>query len=436
MDPFRFRQIARRATRHRLSRRAALATGGGGLAAAFFRGSGPTRAHPAAQDATPPVATEPGTNLPPNVPASMRQPGSPTSAYSDRSPYEQDVLRIAPVPIVSFAPLQDLHGIITPNALFYEVSRGGVPIIDPADHRLMIHGLVDQPLLLTMDDLKRFPSVSRIHFLECSGNSGSEWQEASLGPSVQFSHGLLGGAEWTGVPVATVLREAGIQPGGTWLLAEAADAVGATRSIPVAKAMDDAILVYASNGEALLPSQGYPLRLLLPGFEGNMSIKWLRRLEVGTSPWHTHLETSHYTDLLPDGTARQFTFAMEAKSVITMPSGGQQLAAPGFTMISGLAWSGRGRITGVDVSADSGQTWQPATLQEPVRPVSLTRFQLPWQWDGQAARLQSRAIDETGYVQPTLEELVAARGVNSFYHFNAIQTWAVAADGEVSNVYA
>lgn len=220
------------------------------------------------------------------------------------------------------------------------------------------------------------------------------------------------------------------------MLAEGADAAGHDRSIPVAKAMHDGLLAYAANGEDLRPSQGYPLRLLLPGFEGNTNVKWLRRLKVGAEPWHTRQETSHYADLMPDGISREFTFIMEAKSVITSPSGGQRLAGAGFAEITGLAWSGRGRITRVDVSTDGGQTWSQATLQEPVRPIAWTRFRMPWTWDGHPARLQSRAIDETGYVQPTLAQLVEARGVNSFYHFNGIQTWDIAADGEVTNVYA
>jgi sulfane dehydrogenase subunit SoxC len=366
----------------------------------------------------------------------MKEPGAPSSELSERAPQEQDVVRVAPAPDVSFSPLADLHGTLTPNALFYEVHYGGIPAVDPAEHRLLIHGLVERPTLFTIDDLKRFPSVSRTHFLECSGNSFFGWQEETIGPTVQISHGLTSCAEWTGVPVATVLREVGIKPGGAWLLAEGADAVGHDRSIPTEKAMRDGLLAYAANGEALRPSQGYPLRLLLPGFEGNTNVKWLRRLEVGDVPWHTRQETSHYSDLMPDGTAREFTLVMEAKSVITFPSGGQRIPGPGFWEITGLAWSGRGKIARVDVSTDGGSTWAEAALQEPVLPVAWTRFRLPWTWDGQATRLQSRAVDETGYVQPTLAQLVEARGVNSFYHFNGITTWAVAADGEVTNVYA
>ncbi len=436
MDPLRFGQSVARAARSRLTRRAALASSGVGLATALLNRSNLTLPALAAQDATPSGTPTGDSNEPPEVPAWMRTPGAPASAYGERAPAEEAVVRWSPSPDVSFSPLADLHGTLTPNALFYEVHYGGIPAIDPAEHRLMVHGLVERPTLFTMDDLKRFPSVSVIHFLECAGNSFFEWQEGSGGETVQQTAGLTSCAEWTGVPVATILREVGIHPGGTWMLAEGADAAGHDRSIPVAKAMHDGLLAYAANGQDLFPSQGYPLRLLLPGFEGNTNVKWLRRLKVGTEPWHTRQETSHYADLMPDGISREFTFIMEAKSVITSPSGGQRLAGAGFAEITGLAWSGRGRITRVDVSTDGGQTWSQATLQEPVRPIAWTRFRLPWTWDGQPARLQSRAIDETGYVQPTLAQLVEARGVNSFYHFNGIETWDIAADGEVTNVHA
>ncbi|HEU0113978.1 MAG TPA: sulfite dehydrogenase [Thermomicrobiales bacterium] len=438
MDPMRLGLLARQFAQRRLSRRAALVASGLGLTAFVGR----DRLRPAsarAQAATPPAAGTPaaaGANLPPNVPAWMRVPGAPASPYGERAPAEDSVLREVLDPGDSFAPLADLHGTLTPNALWYEVHYGGIPAIDPAEHRLMVHGMVERPTLFTMDDIKRFPSVSVVHFLECSGNSFSEWDKATMGKTVAQTHGLTSCGEWTGVPLKTILNEVGLQPGGTWLLAEGADSVGHDRSIPTAKAMADALLVYAVNGEALRPSQGFPLRLLLPGFEGNTNVKWLRRIEAGREPWQTRQEVSHYTDLMPDGTARQFTFVMEAKSVITAPSGGQRLGGPGFVDVTGLAWSGRGKITTVEISTDGGATWQAATLQEPVLPISWTRFRFPWMWDGKAAQLQSRAIDETGYVQPTRAQLVAVRGTHSFYHFNGIKTWAIAATGEVSNVSA
>ncbi|MGX7703613.1 sulfite dehydrogenase [Methylobacterium sp. Gmos1] len=329
-------------------------------------------------------------------------------------------------------PLQHLHGTITPNGLHFERHHGGVPAIDPEQHRLVVHGLVARPLILTMDDLVRFPSVSRLHFLECSGNTPS-WQSTNPAWTVQDTHGLLSCAEWTGVELATLLDEVGVRPEASWLLAEGADAAAMTRSLPLS-ALDGAILAYAQNGERLRPEQGYPLRLFLPGLEGNLSIKWLRRIKLGDRPFQTREETSKYTDLMRDGTARQFTFTMEAKSVVTTPSAGHQLKEPGAYEISGLAWSGRGRITGVEVSVDGGASWRPATLQEPVLSRCLTRFRLPWSWDGGPALIQSRATDETGYRQPSREALVAARGTNSIYHYNGIYGWQVAAGGSVRHV--
>jgi len=298
--------------------------------------------------------------------------------------------------------------------------------------------MVREPRKYTMQDLRRFPSVSRIMFLECSGNGLTEWSKPTM-PTVQFTHGLTSTSEWTGVPLATILDEADVLPGAKWLLAEGGDAAAMTRSIPLAKAMQDCFLAYGQNGEALRPEQGYPLRLMVPGCEGNINIKWLRRIEVSDAPFMTREETSKYTDLLPDGKAVQFSLVMEAKSVITSPSGGMTLDAAGFHEITGLAWSGRGTIRRVDVSTDGGRTWRAAKLQAPVLPICHTRFRFPWTWDGGEAILQSRCIDETGYVQPTLGQLIAVRGLNgplgSIYHLNAIQSWHVATDGRVSNVH-
>jgi len=426
-------------TRRRLLQLLGTAGGAAALAPIFAAALGEelAAASPAAQasPAASPVAAATGP-YPPAVPPWMLKWGPLASPYGERSPYESNVVREpTSTKTDSWTPLQDLHGTITPNSLFYERTHAGIPQIDPAQHRLLVHGMVERPTLFTMDDLKRFPSVSVIHFLECSGNSGGEWKEATLAKTVQESHGLLSCTEWTGVPVRTILEEVGAQPSGTWLLCEGADAAGMDRSVLTEKAMEDGLLAYGQNGEAIRPSQGYPLRLILPGWEGNINIKWLRRIKVGDRPWETREETSKYTDLLESGIARQFTFVMEAKSVITSPAPTQKVPAPGFWEIRGLAWSGRGKITRVDVSTDGGQTWEEATLQEPVLPISLTRFRFPWTWDGKAALLQSRCIDETGYVQPTVDQLVAARGTNSNYHFNGIKTWSVGADGEVTNVY-
>jgi sulfane dehydrogenase subunit SoxC len=377
---------------------------------------------------------KPGPAVPPNIPPWMTEWGPYPSEYGTRSSYESHVVRL-PSDTSSRTPLADLHGTMTPNSLFFERHHAGYPKIDPAEHRLVVHGMVANPTIYTMDDIKRFPATSVIHFHECSGNSGSEWTEDTVADTVQAGFGLLSQTEWTGVPLKTILSEVGADPKATWLLAEGADAAGMDRSIPMDKALDDALLAYAMNGEALRPAQGYPLRLVLPGWEGNSNIKWLRRIEIGDAPWETREETSKYTDLMPDGTARQFTFVMEAKSVITSPSGGQKITERGFHEITGLAWSGRGKITRVDVSVDGGETWEQAQLQEPVLPIALTRFRFPWSWDGQAARLQSRAVDETGYVQPTMQQLVEVRGTRSTYHMNGIKTWAVDENGEVTSAW-
>ncbi|MET4290848.1 sulfane dehydrogenase subunit SoxC [Bradyrhizobium sp. LB8.2] len=380
-------------------------------------------------------------NLPPNIPEWMKAPGEPMGSqpYGAPSPFEKGVVKNISKTLKQYisasgrTPLQELDGIITPNGLFYERHHGGVPTIDPAQHRLMLHGLVERPLIFTMDDLRRFPSESRVHFLECSGNPG---YSKPYGKTASDLVGLVSCAEWTGVSLKLVLQEAGLKPEAKWVVAEGADAAALTRSIPIEKCLEDAMLVYSQNGERLRPQQGYPLRLFLPGFEGNMSVKWLRRLHVTAEPVYSREETSKYTDLLPDGTAREFSFFMEAKSIITRPSGGQRLNAPGFHEITGIAWSGHGKIARVEISVDNGKSWQDARLQEPVLTRALTRFRLPWRWDGKPAVIQSRAIDETGYVQPMLSELLAVRGENYFYHNNAIWPWRIAADGEVTNALA
>jgi sulfane dehydrogenase subunit SoxC len=380
---------------------------------------------------------------PPDTPPWTHTQGHPivSPAYGVPSRHEANVIRrpteLTPTKLASwsFTPLQDLNGIITPNGLFFERHHAGVPDINPAEHRLMIHGMVERPLLLTVDELMRYPSVSVIHFIECSGNTLTEWKGPKE-PTVQGTHGLVSCAEWTGVPLSVLVGQVGLKPGVKWMLAEGADAAAMDRSIPISKVLDDALVVYSQNGERLRPEQGYPLRLLVPGYEGNMNIKWLRRLKFGDQPFYTREETSKYTDLMPDGRARIFTFDMEAKSVITSPSGGMRLPHHGYYEIRGLAWSGHGRIRRVDISLDGGRNWRPAELQAPVLPKSLTRFRYMWNWQGAPAVLQSRCIDETGYVQPTLAQLVAVRGVNSVYHLNAIQSWQISASGEVKNAHA
>jgi sulfane dehydrogenase subunit SoxC len=380
-----------------------------------------------------------------DVPADpTKTPGYPLAdeSYGTRSQFETEVRRrfktSTPLSSWTMTPLEQGMGIVTPSGLHFERSHAGTAVIDPARHRLYVHGMVDQARKYTMQDLRRFPSISRLMFLECSGNGLTEWSKPTM-PTVQFTHGLTATSEWTGVPLSTILNEAGVRPGAKWLLAEGGDAAMMTRSIPLAKAMKDCFLAYGQNGEALRPEQGYPLRLMVPGYEGNINIKWLRRIEVSDAPFMTREETSKYTDLFPDGKAVQFSLVMEAKSVITSPSGAMTLDEPGFHEITGLAWSGRGAIRRVDVSTDGGRTWRRAALQAPVLPICHTRFRFPWTWDGREAILQSRCVDETGYVQPTLGQLIAVRGLDgplgSVYHLNAIQSWHVATDGKVTNVH-
>jgi sulfane dehydrogenase subunit SoxC len=379
----------------------------------------------------------------------MRVPGALPRPYGDRSPFVKTG-RVggagpgaphgwganAPNNFNSWTPLQDLHGIVTPSALHFERHHNGVPLIDPSRHRLLIHGLVKRPMIFTVDDLERLPASSRLAFLECSGNSHDLWLQVNPDFTVQDTHGLTSTSEWTGVKLSTLLEAVGVQRGVSWMLAEGSDAAGMDRSVPLTdEVLQEAMICYGQNGEALRPEQGFPLRLLIPGYEGNINVKWLRRLKLGTAPFMTREETSKYTDLMPDGKAYQFSLVMEAKSVITSPSGRQQIH-PGFHEIRGLAWSGRGRVTKAEVSVDGGRTWQPARLQDPILPKCHTRFLLPWRWNGQEAILQSRCTDETGYVQPTRQELVKVRGFNSTYHYNAIQSWRVDRDGRIWNIYA
>ncbi len=333
----------------------------------------------------------------------------------------------------SLTPLQHLFGTITPSGLHYGVHRGGIPTIDPEKHRLVVHGMVEHPIEFSMEHILRFPRVSRIHFMECAGNTASEWKGPS-GKDIQITHGLISNSEWTGVPLRLVLEEAGIRPGASWVVAEGADAAVLSRSIPLDKCLDDVLLAFGQNGEELRPEQGFPLRLFVPGFEGNTSVKWLRRLQVTNRPFMTRMETRGYTDLMQSGKARQFSFHMEAKSVITYPSAGMILPNAGFHEITGLAWSGRARVVRVDVSVDGGKGWVNASLEEPVQPKAFVRFRLPWNWDGKQAILQSRCFDETGYSQPTIHQLRAVRGVNSVDHNNAIQSWQLNSHGEVTNV--
>jgi sulfane dehydrogenase subunit SoxC len=335
---------------------------------------------------------------------------------------------------IAFTPLQGLFGIITPSGLHFERHHAGWHDIDPASHRLMINGLVATPKVYTLGELMRLPSVSRMHFIECGANTAMDWANPAV-PSVQYTHGMLSCCEFTGVPLSLLLEDCGIDKSAAkFVLAEGADGASLTRSIPIELALDDVIVAWGMNGEMLRPENGYPLRLVVPGAQGVSWVKWLRRIEVGDAPYATREESTQYIDLMPDGLSRQYSLVQECKSVITSPSGGQRLLDHGFYNITGLAWSGRGRITRVDVSVDGGRNWTAARLESPVLPKCLTRFNFDWEWQGKTALLQSRAIDETGYVQPKISELRAVRGSRSVYHNNAIQSWRVEAAGEVINV--
>ncbi len=335
---------------------------------------------------------------------------------------------------VSFTPLQSLFGIITPSGLHFERHHQGWHDIDPAQHRLMVNGLVRQQKVYTMDDLMRLPSVSRMHFIECGANTAMEWGNVAV-PSVQYSHGMLSCSEFTGVPLSVLLDDCGYdKKTARFVLAEGADGSGMTRTISIDRALDDVIVAWGMNGEMLRPENGYPLRLVVPGVQGVSWVKWLRRIEVGDQPYGAKDEAIHYIDAMPDGMYRQYTSIQECKSVITTPSAGQRLLDTGFHNITGLAWSGRGKVKRVDVSVDGGKNWRTARLETPVLSKCLTRFNIDWNWNGSPALLQSRAIDETGYVQPKINALREVRGTKSIYHNNAIQSWQVAASGEVSNV--
>lgn len=361
--------------------------------------------------------------------------------YGVPSAHESEAIRRSvpwltadPISSINFTPLHELDGIITPNGLCFERHHGGIAEVDPAGYRLMINGLVEKEIVFTLEDLKRFPRENHIYFLECAANSGMEWAGAQLN-GVQFTHGMIHNVMYTGVPLRLLLEEAGVKTEGTWLLAEGADAAGMTRSIPMEKALDDCLIAFKMNGEALRPEQGYPVRLVVPGWEGNMWVKWIRRLEVGDAPWEHREETSKYTDLLADGVARRHTFEMDAKSVITNPSPQSPIKhGPGWTVITGVAWSGRGTIPRVDVTIDGGKNWHEARMSGPSLPKSMHRFYFEFEWDGSPLLLQSRAHDSTGYVQPTKQALREIRGENSIYHNNGIQTWYVNEQGIAENV--
>src|SRR6266851_4805045 len=411
-----------------LSRRSLIAGIGPILGTAALSGVAVVAAQQQQQPAQPAPRTAP--------PDPSKVVGARATTNGGRSPFEQPARTATGLQNSSArTPIDSLRGIITPSDLHYIVDHDTTPTIDPERYTLTIHGLVDRPTVFTLDDIQRFPSVSRMLFLECGGNSG--WGKQADTATAQALHGLTSCSNWEGVRVSYLLKEAGVQPNAAWGLSVGWGNESVARSIPLEKLMDDALIAYGQNGEALRPEQGYPARLLVPGWLGNSNIKWLRRIELGDKPWDTRFETTSYTTPMPDNTVRQYIFVWEAKSIITWPTPAiGAMPALGPWEIRGLAWSGRGKIARVEVSADGGKTWGEATLDAPVLPQSHTRFRFPWTWDGSEVILTSRATDETGYVQPTREELVAVRGTNSRYLNNSQQNWKVAAtSGAVTNYY-
>jgi len=377
-----------------------------------------------------------------NAPEWMKTPGRPFSGYGVPSKWQEKVQRIFTIAPgragtgVSRTPLHLLEGTITPAGLHFERHHNGVPDIDPAKHELFIHGMVKQPLAFSLEALMRYPMETHVYFLECAGNSGAFSSPQPPQVTSGELNGLLSCSEWTGVRLSVLLADAGVTKEAKWIIAEGADAAAMSRSIPVEKCMDDAMIALYQNGEAIRPEQGFPMRLLVPGFEGNMNVKWLRRLNVVDAPVDARDETSHYTELMPSGKARQFMFLQGAKSAIVTPSFGMTMKGPGLYEISGLAWSGAGRISKVEVSADGGKSWAAAALTEPVLAKAMTRFRMPWQWDGRPSTLMSRATDEKGGTQPTRAAWIAEYAPGQGYHFNGIQSWSIEADGAVKNVYA
>ncbi len=403
-------------------------------AAAGVAGVGAARAAESGTAGDPEILQLPPWTTSLGLPVAHRGYGQPASYEANLQRRESPGLASVPQASVAFTPLQGLFGIITPSGLHFERHHQGWVEIDPSRHRLMINGLVKTPKVYTMDDLMRLPQVSRIHFIECGANTAMEWGNVAV-PTVQYTHGMLSCSEYTGVLLSTLLDDCGIDlKRAKYLLAEGADGSSLTRTIDIARALDDALVAFAGNGEMIRPENGYPLRLVVPGVQGVSWVKWLRRLEVGDQRYGAKDETSGYADLMPDGRMREYTSIQEAKSVITSPSGGQTLLEQGYYNVTGLAWSGRGKVKRVDVSFDGGDHWQTARLETPILSKALTRFNIGWIWNGEPAILQSRVIDETGFVQPTYAQLRAVRGTRSVYHNNAIQSWRVAASGEVTNV--
>jgi len=371
----------------------------------------------------------------------MNVPGDAFSNYGQPSEHAKSVRWISATAAsasngLSWTPIHELEGTITPSGLHFERHHNGVPSIDPTQHRLLIHGQVERALFFNLEDLQRYPLESRTCFIECGGNSNACWREDPIQTPAGFFHGMISTSEWTGVPLSILLDEAGVKPNGLWAIAEGGDAYAMNISVPVEKLYDDALLALYQNGEPVRPENGYPMRLLLPGWEGVTNVKWLRRLHIATQPAMARNETAKYTELQPSGRARQFTFPMPVKSVITSPSPSMRLRGHGVYPVTGLAWSGAGRVKRVEVSADAGQSWADALLQTPVLSKSTTRFRIPLRWQGQELTLQSRVTDDRDSVQPTRSALIEAHGRQGYFHYHAINSWHIDSDGFVSHVYA
>jgi sulfane dehydrogenase subunit SoxC len=375
-----------------------------------------------------------------------REVGADLSGHGERSKFVHLAMlpeagpgmrNVAPSDAInSKTPLGQLVGTITPSDLHYERSHSGNPDLDPAKHRLLVHGMTREQLVFTVDDLMRMPSISRTVFIECTGNGWENWKTADPNLTVQNMYGLVSTNEWTGVPLSFLIDLVGKDRGSTWMLAEGDDAAGVDRSIPLTEEiLDEVFVAYGQNGEPLRPAHGFPIRLITPGLEGNLHIKWLRRLKFGDQPWMTRWETDRYTQLLPDGKAMQFQLRMETNSVITSPSGMMEIR-PGYHRITGLAWSGHGKVAKVEISEDDGRTWKQAQLSQPVLPKAQTRFQMDWVWDGKPSKIVSRSTDEKGNVQPDRKSFIAKMGTNALFHYNAQQTWSIDGDGRVRNVLA
>ena len=414
---------------------------------AFLRGGAAFAAAMTGYAAARPAAAEPLADDPWSL-----EMGAVTPPLQTPSRFEKHVVRTLSNPNNELrnsharTPHHLINGTITPNSLHFSINHSGLPDIDPEQHRLVIHGLVKQPLLFTVESLSRYPMESRMAFVECSGNSAPMFSSQPLQATVQALHGLVSCSEWTGVRLSTLLEETGMAPNARWVIAEGADSLALHRSVPVKKALDDAMVALYQNGERLMPGNGYPMRLLVPGYQGNMNVKFLRRLKLTDGPAMSYYEGRTYSQILPDGKAYRFHFVQEVKSFITHPSFGHSMKGQGYYEISGIAYSGNGRISKVMVSADGGRSWGEAALQAPVLPKAFTRFRMPWRWDGRPVILQSRAWDEAGNAQPARAEFVAVRGETkkpvtnplSFpnQHYNSVTSWGIGSDGEIKHVYA